>query len=182
MRLGAAFDPSRRRRRRAALTREGGHSHNRIVHAGGDRSGAEVQRTLDESALGAGVEVLSRGFALDLVLGTGPDGQRQAAGVRIGQLDDEGQVVSVGIVTARAVVMASGGFGQIFASTSNPPAVTGDGMAIALRAGLPLRDVEFVQFHPTVMWRGPTPSGSRRWSARPCAARERSCTTPPASG
>ena len=165
MRLGAAFDPEpgppSTNDATIALTREGGHSHNRIVHAGGDRSGAEVQRTLDESALGAGVEVLSRGFALDIVLGTGPDGRRQAAGVRIGQLDEAGQVVSVGIVTARAVVMASGGFGQIFASTSNPPAVTGDGMAIAFRAGLSLRDVEFVQFHPTVMWTGPDAVGQQ---------------------
>ena len=90
-----------------------------------------------------------------------PTVERQAAGVRIGLLDEAGQVVSVGIVTARAVVMASGGFGQIFASTSNPPAVTGDGMAIALRAGLSLRDVEFVQFHPTVMWRGPDAVGQQ---------------------
>ncbi len=58
-------------------------------------------------------------------------------------------------------MIASGGFGQIFASTSNPPAVTGDGMAIALRAGLSLRDVEFVQFHPTVMWRGPDAVGQQ---------------------
>jgi L-aspartate oxidase len=162
MRLGAAFDARDGASAGAiALTREGGHSHNRIVHAGGDQSGAEVQRTLDESAIGAGVEVLSRAFALDLVLGTRPDGVRQAAGVRIGQLDEAGRVVSVGIVTARAVVMASGGFGQIFASTSNPPAVTGDGMAIAVRAGLPLRDLEFVQFHPTVMWRGPDATGQQ---------------------
>src|SRR6187402_1683893 len=75
MRLGAAFDPGSNTltdeatSTSIALTREGGHSHNRIVHAGGDQSGAEVQRTLDESAIGAGVEVLSRGFALDLVLG-----------------------------------------------------------------------------------------------------------------
>jgi L-aspartate oxidase len=163
MRLGAAFDPEPGPGHvgEIALTREGGHSHNRIVHAGGDQSGAEVQRTLDESAIGAGVEVLSRGFALDLVLGTGAGGQRQVAGVRIGQLDEAGQVASVGIVTARAVVMASGGFGQIFASTSNPPAVTGDGMAIALRAGLSLRDIEFVQFHPTVMWRGADATGQQ---------------------
>ena len=100
-------------------------------------------------------------FALDLVLGTRADGTRQAAGVRIAMLDEAGLVSSVGIVTARAVVIASGGFGQIFASTSNPPAVTGDGMALALRAGLSLRDIEFVQFHPTVMWRGPDATGQQ---------------------
>jgi L-aspartate oxidase len=160
MRLGAAFDPGDDGVG-PALTREGGHSHNRIVHAGGDRSGAEVQRTLDESAVAAGVEVLERAFALDLVTGRADDGSRQAAGVIVALLDPAGGVASVGTVTARAVVLATGGFGQIFASTSNPPAVTGDGAAVALRAGLTVRDVEFVQFHPTVMWRGPDASGQQ---------------------
>ena len=100
MRLGAAFDPSHDGGG-PALTREGGHSHNRIVHAGGDRSGAEVQRTLDESALGAGVEVLERAFALDLLVGIAAAGERQAAGVRIARIDADGDVVSVGVVTAR---------------------------------------------------------------------------------
>jgi L-aspartate oxidase len=160
MRLGAAFDPGADGLG-PALTREGGHSHNRIVHAGGDRSGAEVQRTLDESAVAAGVAVLERAFALDLVTGLGADGRRQAAGLTVALLDAVGGVQSVGLVTARAVVVATGGSGQIFASTSNPPAVTGDGAAIALRAGLVVRDVEFVQFHPTVMWRGPDATGQQ---------------------
>ena len=159
MRLGAAFDPDDGGE--VALTREGGHSHQRIVHSGGDRSGAEVQRTLDESAVGAGVEVMDHAFALDLVLGRGSDGQPQVAGVRIACLDAMGEVVSVGVITARAVIVACGGFGQIFASTSNPPAVTGDGVALALRAGLTLADVEFVQFHPTVMWTGPDARGQQ---------------------
>ncbi|NQY56052.1 MAG: L-aspartate oxidase [Ilumatobacteraceae bacterium] len=161
MRLGAAFDPPAEGAAGIALTREGGHSHHRIVHSGGDRSGAEVQRTLDEGALGAGVEVMSHAFALDLLLGTAPDGTRQVAGVVIGRLDEAGQVESVGTITARAVVLASGGYGQVYASTSNPPAVTGDGVAMALRAGLPARDVEFIQFHPTVLWRGPDVRGQQ---------------------
>jgi L-aspartate oxidase len=160
MRLGAAFDPDEGGVD-VALTREGGHSHHRIVHSGGDRSGLEVQRTLDESALGAGVEVMSRAFALDLLVGRGADGERQVAGVRVGVVDEYGTVVSVGHVTARAVVVACGGFGQVFASTSNPPAVTGDGVALALRAGLPVTDVEFVQFHPTVMWTGAEARGQQ---------------------
>ena len=160
MRLGAAFDPSSDGAG-PALTREGGHSHNRIVHSGGDQSGAEIQRTLDENALAAGVEVLDRGFVLDLLVGTNDDGQPQAAGVRIAKIDPAGQVVSVGTVTARAVVLATGGYGQVFASTSNPPAVTGDGLALALRAGLHGRDLEFVQFHPTVLWRGPDARGQQ---------------------
>ena len=160
MRLGAAFDP-RDGGGGPALTREGGHSHNRIVHAGGDRSGAEVQRTLDESAMAAGVDVLERAFALDLVKGIDADGARQAAGVSVAVLDEAGGAESVGTITARAVVLATGGYGQVFASTSNPPAVTGDGIALALRAGLAVRDVEFVQFHPTVMWRGPDATGQQ---------------------
>ena len=120
-----------------------------------------MQRTLDESALGAGVQVLSRAFALDLVMGRTGAGDPQAAGVRIAEIDAEGEILSVGIVTARAVVIACGGYGQVFASTSNPPAVTGDGLAIALRAGLSVTDVEFVQFHPTVMWRGPGARGQQ---------------------
>lgn len=160
MRLGAAFDPGAEGSE-PALTREGGHSHNRIVHAGGDQSGAEVQRTLDESALAAGADVLERAFALDLVVGTTPAGRRQACGVRIAVLDDAGEVVSTGLVRARAVIAATGGFGQVFAATSNPPAVTGDGLALALRAGVPARDVEFVQFHPTVLYGGPDATGQQ---------------------
>ena len=149
--MGAAFDPSADGSR--ALTREGGHSRSRIVHAGGDQSGAEIQRTLDENAINAGVEVLENAFALDLVFGPNPaSGKRQVAGIRIALLNGDGTVKSVGVVTARAIVIATGGYGQVFASTSNPPAVTGDGHALALRAGLTLRDLEFVQFHPTVLW------------------------------
>src|SRR3954469_13800006 len=160
IRLGAAFD-SGHDGEGPALTMEGGHSHRRIVHAGGDRSGAEVQRTLDQSAVAAGVEVLDRAFALDLLLGSNSVGERQAAGVRIAITADDGSVESVGEVTARAVIIATGGYGQVFASTSNPPAVTGDGLALAVRAGLPARDVEFVQFHPTVLWSGPDATGQQ---------------------
>lgn len=167
MRLGAAFDPDHLPEPRPgldidiALTREGGHSHDRIVHSGGDRSGAEVQRTLDESAIGAGVDVINHTFALDLVMGTSVDGTPQVAGITVARTDADGMVTSVGTITARAVVVACGGYGQVFASTSNPPAVTGDGIAMALRAGLPVRDTEFVQFHPTVMWRGPEARGQQ---------------------
>lgn len=157
--LGAMFDPDGDGD--MALTMEGGHSHRRIVHAGGDQSGAEVQRTLDTAAIAAGVEVLEHAFALDLVTGRDAGGRRQAAGVRVALLDAHGAAESIGVVRARAVVLATGGYGQVFASTSNPPAVTGDGLAIALRAGLPARDVEFVQFHPSVLWVGPGSTGQQ---------------------
>ncbi len=159
MTLGAAFDPGDDGS--PALTREGGHSANRIVHARGDQSGREVQRTLDQSALAAGVELLDRAFALDILVGTNAQGGRQAAGVRIARIDANGMPLSVGLVTARAVVLATGGYGQVFASTSNPPAVTGDGTAAALRAGVRVSDVEFVQFHPTVLYTGPDATGQQ---------------------
>ena len=75
--------------------------------------------------------------------------------------DASGAVRSVGRVLARAVVLATGGYGQVFAVTSNPPAITGDGLALVLRAGLAASDLEFVQFHPTVLWRGAGSSGQQ---------------------
>ncbi len=151
-RLGASFDQVADEG--VALTREGGHSHRRLVHAGGDRSGAEVQRTLDESVRLAGVKVIEQAFALDLEIGRDSKGQRCAVGVRVALLDEAGHVESVGVITARAVVIATGGYGQVYASTSNPPAVTGDGVAMAMRAGVAVSDMEFIQFHPTVLWLG----------------------------
>ena len=159
MRLGASFDAGVHEE--FALTREGGHSHSRIVHAGGDQSGAEVQRTLDESVRLAGVTVVEHAFGLDLLIGRTADGVRAVAGVRVAMLDEGGGVESVGHVFARAVVVATGGYGQVYASTSNPPAVTGDGIALALRAGVEACDLEFVQFHPTVLWRGADAKGQQ---------------------
>jgi L-aspartate oxidase len=146
--LGARFDTGPDGR--VALTREGGHSRARIVHAGGDATGAEVQRAL-QAALAAGsrhedVTTLEDAFLLDLL--RGPDGDVRGAAVAL--LDAAGSCRSVGLVHARATVLATGGLGQAFASTTNPAAVTGDGIAAALRAGAELADLEFVQFHPTV--------------------------------
>lgn len=157
--LGAMFDPDESGE--MALTMEGGHSHRRIVHAGGDQSGAEVQRTLDSAVIEAGVEIMEHTFALDLLTARNAQGRRQAAGVRVAKLDGVGAVESVGVIRSRAVIVATGGYGQVFASTSNPPALTGDGLALALRAGLAVRDVEFVQFHPSVLWVGPDSRGQQ---------------------
>ena len=159
MNLGASFDPGSHEG--VALTKEGGHSHRRIVHAGGDQSGAEVQRTLDESVRLAGVNVVEHAFGLDLLVGYTESGVRSVAGVRVALLDETGHVESVGHIRARAVVVATGGYGQVYASTSNPPAVTGDGIALAMRAGVEVRDLEFIQFHPTVLWRGPDAIGQQ---------------------
>lgn len=153
VRLGAVFDPGGDGR--FAFGREGGHSRARILHAGGDATGREIQRTLEDAVRAAGVDVLERAFVLDLALG--PHGQ--AAGITAGVLDGRGQVRSVGIIRSRAVVLASGGFGQLYSITSNPSVATGDGVALALRAGAEVTDLEFVQFHPTVLFRGGDAAG-----------------------
>ena len=140
-----------------SLTREGGHHRDRIAHAGGDATGAEIQRALIAAVERAPeIEVIQHALAVDLL--TSDDGA--VAGVTVHVLG-EGQVDGVGRVLCRAVVLASGGLGQVFSQTTNPSVTTGDGMALAFRAGARLRDLEFVQFHPTVMWLGPHSQGQQ---------------------
>ncbi|MFS0900696.1 L-aspartate oxidase, partial [Mycolicibacterium litorale] len=142
---GARFDEAAPGR--WALTREGGHSRRRIIHAGGDATGAEVQRALDDAAR-----------VLDI--------RRNHVAVRV--LRDDTAVTGVlvlsedglGIVHAPAVVLATGGLGHLYAATTNPEASTGDGVALALWAGAAVADVEFIQFHPTMLFDGP--AGGRR--------------------
>ncbi|OLT48038.1 L-aspartate oxidase [Cellulosimicrobium sp. CUA-896] len=142
-----------------ALTREGGHHADRIAHAGGDATGAEISRALVaqlDAVLGdPGIEVIENALVLDvLTTAPGPDGERpRACGVTL-HVKGEGTRDGVGAALARAVVLATGGVGQIFRSSTNPPQATGDGIAAALRAGATLGDLEFVQFHPTVLWLG----------------------------
>ena len=93
----------------------------------------------------------------------------------------EGTRGGVGAVHARAVVLATGGIGQIYAVTTNPPVSTGDGVAAALRAGARLRDIEFIQFHPTVLTSVRALAASCRLSARPYVARAASSSTPVAN-
>ncbi len=139
------------------LTREGGHHRNRIVHAGGDATGAEVQRALAEAVLAEPrIEVIEHALALDLLL----DAEGHAYGVTL-HVMGEGARDGVGAVRAGAVVLASGGMGQVYAATTNPVVSTGDGVALALRAGAVVRDIEFVQFHPTVLWLGEGSTGQQ---------------------
>jgi L-aspartate oxidase len=140
--LGAALQ-------REALRLEGGHSRHRVVAAGGDATGAEVHRVLTRALLASPVEVMSGAVALDLLT----TGDGSAAGLLVGLTGDDGQTLRVGTVMAPAVVLATGGFGQAYPVTTSPAGITGDGLALAARAGAELRDVEFVQFHPTVFWR-----------------------------
>lgn len=133
--LGAVFDLGRDGQ--ISRTREGGHSVRRIIHAGGDATGAEVQRALNA----AGLPVLFGAAALDIL--TGPDGVR---GVLV--VSDKG----FGVVHAPAVLLATGGLGQLYSLSTNPPGATADGIALALWAGAGVADLEFVQFHPTVLY------------------------------
>jgi L-aspartate oxidase len=144
--LGADFD--RDSDGHIELTREGGHLRRRIAHAGGDATGAEISRALLAATKDAGIEVIENALALDLMVARG-----RAQGVTL-HVMGEGQRDGVGAVRARAVILATGGLGQVFEATTNPEVSTGDGLALALRAGAEVADVEFVQFHPTVMWLG----------------------------
>jgi L-aspartate oxidase len=144
---GARFDESMPGR--WALTREGGHSRRRIVHAGGDATGAEVQRALDRAAdlldirtSHVAVRVLHDGTAVNGVSVVNPDG--------------------CGIIGAPSVILASGGLGHLYRATTNPDGSTGDGIALALWAGVPVSDLEFIQFHPTMLFAAARGSRSGR--------------------
>ena len=129
------------------LSKEGGHTHPRIVHAQGDSTGLEIQRTLS-SALERHprISCFTHLFAID-VLTEGAGEERTAAGVLC--RTQRGERVAFG---AGQLVMATGGAGQIWRETTNPAIATGDGLAMGLRAGAIVRDLEFVQFHPTCLY------------------------------
>nr|WP_108637706.1 L-aspartate oxidase [Mycobacterium numidiamassiliense] len=136
---GAQFDESEPGQ--WALTREGGHSRRRIVHAGGDATGAEVQRALDHAA---GILDIRSGHVALQILHDGT----AVTGVSVGNPD------GIGVISAPSVILASGGLGHLYSATTNPDGSTGDGIALALWAGLPVADVEFIQFHPTMLFAG----------------------------
>ena len=149
---GAVFDKSETGE--IALTREGGHLRNRILHAGGDATGAEVSRALLAAVSNdPGIEVIEHALVLDAL----KTKAGRVCGVTI-HVIGEGTRDGVGQVLARAVVLATGGLGQVYSQTTNPSVSTGDGVALALRAGADVADVEFIQFHPTVLYIG---EGSR---------------------
>ena len=124
-----------------SLAREGGHSMARILHAGGAATGAEIERALVQAVRMTAAALMEGWFALDLIVESG-----RCAGVRA--LDASGATREV---RARHVLVATGGAGQMFAVTTNPAQSTGDGVAMALRAGVAVADVEFMQFHPTAL-------------------------------
>ena len=123
------------------LGREGAHSVARVLHAGGDATGSEVASALSEAArLGSRVQLYENEFVIDLLTVGG-----RCMGALSLNLDDGGLTLNVAMVT----ILATGGAGQVYGRTTNPPVATGDGVAMAYRAGAAIRDLEFVQFHPT---------------------------------
>jgi L-aspartate oxidase len=126
-----------------ALGREGGHSHHRIVHALGDATGKEMMRAIiDRVTKLANVEMWENTFTLDLLTHEG--GCRGA----LVWNPQHGKT----FVWAKQTILCTGGAGQIYRETTNPEVATGDGLAVAYRAGAELRDMEFMQFHPTVLY------------------------------
>lgn len=152
---GAVFDKSETGE--IALTREGGHLRNRILHAGGDATGAEVSRALLAAvSRDQGIEVIEHALVLDALKSE----SGRVCGVTL-HVIGEGSRDGVGQIMARAVVLATGGLGQVYSQTTNPSVSTGDGVALALRAGADVADVEFIQFHPTVLYMGENSRGQQ---------------------
>lgn len=135
--LGTAFDIENGE---LALTQEGAHSHRRILHANGDATGYEIVRALAKQvASHASIKVWDEHFVIDLVTWSG-----ECRGAIVQEAD--GRRI---YVKADAVVLCSGGAGQLYRYTTNPEVATADGIAMAYRAGAEIRDMEFIQFHPT---------------------------------
>ena len=142
IRMGAHFD---RKNGKLAFTQEAAHSRRRVLHANGDATGEEIERTLIAQALGEErILVKEEQFLLDLL--------KNSKGEIIGALSLNALTHELEIYLAQAVVLATGGLGQLYCYTTNPEVATGDGIAAAYRAGAQLMDMEFVQFHPTALF------------------------------
>jgi L-aspartate oxidase len=136
---GAEFD---REGTRLAFTREAAHSKNRVLHAHGDSTGKELERVLIAKVRTyPSVKKYPFAFTVDLMV---RDGECFGA-----YMVKDGEIIHL---SAKATILATGGAGQIYERTTNPAVATGDGMAIAFRAGAILEDMEFVQFHPTSLY------------------------------
>ena len=144
---GTTFD--RDRRGELSLGREGGHSRRRIAHAG-DRTGRAIETALlDAVAANPRIRVLEDHLALDLLLAESPAAERPVCRGLVA-LDHRNERLV--FVRARATLLASGGCGQVYRHTTNPGIATGDGVAMAYRAGARMANMEFIQFHPTALY------------------------------
>ena len=137
---GTEFD---RNGTKLAFTREGAHSRNRILHAHGDSTGQEILRALYAKAKTLkNISVCEFEFSTELRLHNG-----RVCGISL--INDKGIPDEM---AASAVLLATGGLGQLYRNTTNPPVATGDGVAMALHAGAEISDMEFIQFHPTALY------------------------------
>jgi L-aspartate oxidase len=142
--FGATFDTAAEGH--LMLSREGGHSVSRVVHAHGDATGKEMQRALHEAVLRhPRITCREEAFVRDLLI---HEGRCVGALASIGRHDRHLELA----IEASAVMLATGGAGQVYRETTNPIGASGDGMALAFRAGAVLADMEFVQFHPTTLY------------------------------
>lgn len=133
---GAEFD---REGSKLAFTREAAHSRKRILHSNGDSTGKELERVLvNKVRTFSSITRYDYAFTLDMIIDNG-----RCIGATVLR---ENEVINI---FARSVILATGGAGQLYSRTTNPPIATGDGMAISYRAGAVLEDMEFIQFHPT---------------------------------
>ena len=140
--IGAEFD--RQENGEILLGREGGHGHFRIIHALGDATGREIMRAVSEEVKKRpNIRVWGDSYALDLLTA---DGFCRGAVVHWGKGNE------TELIWAKQTILASGGIGQLYRETTNPTIACGDGVAMAYRAGAVIRDMEFVQFHPTVLY------------------------------
>jgi L-aspartate oxidase len=138
--MGANFD---RKDGELALTREGAHSRRRILHASGDATGAEIQRALTDRVRGdKNIRILEDHVAVDLLV---------QENICYGVLALDRRNNDLKVFWGKAVVLATGGLGQLYDNSTNPEVATGDGVAMAYRAGAEVMDMEFIQFHPTVL-------------------------------
>ena len=141
--IGAIFD--RGGDESISLGREGGHAHDRILHAFGDATGKEIIRAVvEEVRRRPNIRLWENTFVLDLMTS---NGKCRGAVVNRSKPDDHHE-----LIWAKQTILATGGIGQLYRETSNPDGATGDGIAVAYRAGAEIRDMEFVQFHPTVLY------------------------------
>ena len=147
--LGVPFSHDDEHPQQYHLTREGGHSHRRIVHAA-DATGHAVQQTLSQKTRAhPNITILEHHIAIDLITGS-KLGMSENRCLGIYALDSQtGKVLTL---AARQVVLATGGTGKVYLYTTNPDVATGDGVAMAWRAGCRVANMEFIQFHPTCLY------------------------------
>ncbi|TMG01283.1 MAG: L-aspartate oxidase [Chloroflexi bacterium] len=154
VRLGVPFDTSEGE---IALAREGAHSQARVLHAGGDSTGAHIELTLASLARQEGITVLENTIATEIVKGEAPNSARPTSASKRAERGVYGiralntKMGDASEYSCLHLILATGGAGQMYRVSTNPAVATGDGIALAYRAGAEVTDMEFVQFHPTAL-------------------------------